>query len=145
MRIRLFQSMRDMDLAWKKLLDAARAKVNPRQVSAFVDVGGAAAAILTENGNIYTGICIDTACSLGMCAERNAAANMLTNGESGIAKIVCVGSNGKPMPPCGVCREFLLQLAPAHAELEFLISGGRVVKLGDLLPDWWGEKKETKE
>lgn len=36
---------------------------------------------------IYTGVCIDTACTLGMCAERNAIANMITNGEGKIVKL----------------------------------------------------------
>lgn len=55
---------------------------------------GVAAAILTDKGNIYTGVCIDTSCTLGMCAERNAIANMITNGESKIVKLVCIMGDG---------------------------------------------------
>ncbi|MDY3368015.1 MAG: cytidine deaminase [Zhenhengia yiwuensis] len=54
----------------------------------FIDAGGVAAALLTKGGNIYTGVCIDISCTLGMCAERNAIANMITNGESQIEKVV---------------------------------------------------------
>ena len=50
---------------------------------------------MTEQGNIYVGVCIDTACSLGMCAERNAIANMITNGERRIKKIAAVMPDGK--------------------------------------------------
>ena len=53
-----------------------------------------AAAILTAAGNVYTGVCIDTACTLGMCAERSAIANMITNGESRIVRLVCVMGDG---------------------------------------------------
>ena len=67
--------------------------LNPRTISPFIDAGGVAAAILTSSGNVYTGVCIDTACTLGMCAERNAIANMITNGESKIVKLVCVMSD----------------------------------------------------
>lgn len=129
-----------MDEVWDTLLTAAQEKLKPRKISPFIEVGGVAAALLTEAGNIYTGICIDATCSLGMCAERNAAANMLTNGESRISKIVCIDQDGKFLPPCGVCREFLLQLDAVHAELEFLFEGGRIVKLKELMPDWWGVK-----
>ena len=59
-------------------------------------------------------ICIDTACSLGMCAERNAIANMITNGENGICRLIAVDRNGKAIPPCGACREFMVQLMPDH-------------------------------
>ena len=62
-----------MDI-WEKLYEAARQVQNGRSVSPFIDAGGVAAAILTEAGNIYAGVCIDTASSLGMCAERSAMA-----------------------------------------------------------------------
>ena len=63
-----------MSEIWKTLYDAAKEKQNPRTLTPFVDAGGVSAAILTDKGNIYTGVCIDTCCSLGMCAERNAIA-----------------------------------------------------------------------
>lgn len=88
-----------------------------RRVSEFIEAGGVAAAIQTLRGNIYTGICIDSACSLGMCAERNAAAHMLTCGESAIAKIVCINWNRDFLPPCGAYREFLKELAPENGKL----------------------------
>ncbi len=131
-----------MTMAWTELTAAARAVLHPRRISEFVEVGGAAAAILTDRGNVYVGICIDTACSLGMCAERNAAARMLTDGESVIARMVCLNSEEVFLPPCGACREFLLELSPRNADLEVMLSPSRVVKLKELLPDWWGEKNQ---
>ena len=64
---------------WEKLYNAALKVQNGRQISPFIDAGGVAAAILTDKGNVYVGVCIDTASTLGMCAERNAIANMITN------------------------------------------------------------------
>ena len=69
-----------MDI-WEKLYNKAKSVQSERRISPFIDAGGVAAAILTKKGNIYVGVCIDTASTLGMCAERNAIANMITNGE----------------------------------------------------------------
>lgn len=125
---------------WNKLYEAARAVQNDRKISPFIDAGGVAAAILTKKGNIYVGVCIDTSCSLGMCAERNAIANMLTNGESQIDKVVAVMPNGKVGSPCGACRELMMQLDKDSGEIEILldIDTKETVKLKELVPDWWG-------
>jgi cytidine deaminase len=106
-----------------------------------MEIGSVGAAVLSNKGNIYTGICIDTACSMGMCAERNAIANMLTNGENMLTKVVAVMPDGSSGTPCGVCREFMLQLGAGAKDIEILLSLEplKVVKLGDQLPDWWGE------
>ena len=85
---------------WNKLYNAAKAVQNDRSISPFIDVGGVAAAILTKQGNIYVGVCIDTASTLGMCAERNAIANMITHGESKIKKVVAIMPDGKVGTPC---------------------------------------------
>ena len=132
-----------MDTIWSRLYEAAKAKLNPRVISPFVDAGGVAAAILTEDGNIYTGVCIDTSCSLGMCAERNAIANMITNGESRITKLVCVMSDGSVGSPCGACRELLMQLHKESGQMEILTDydSGATVTLGELCPDWWGKER----
>lgn len=128
---------------WETLIERAHAVQNPREISPFVEAGGVAAAILTESGNIYTGVCIDTACSLGMCAERNAVANMITNGEHCIKKLVCIMGSGQAGMPCGACRELLMQLAPENAEIEILADCGtmKTVRLKELVPDWWGKAR----
>lgn len=130
-----------MNEIWKQLYNAAKQKLNPKVISPFVESGGVAAAVLTEKGNIYTGVCIDTACTLGMCAERNAIANMITNGESKIIKLVCVMGDGTCGYPCGACREFFMQLGRDSANIEILIDldGLKTITLGELLPNWWGD------
>lgn len=45
-----------------------------------------ACALETVSGAVYTGICIDVPCSIGMCAEQAAIAEMLKNGETKIKK-----------------------------------------------------------
>ncbi len=128
---------------WNKLYNEAVRVQNNRTVSPFIDAGAVAAAILTKKGKIYVGVCIDTACTLGMCAERNAIANMITNGESQIDKVIAVMSDGKVGLPCGACREFMMQLDKDSGDIEILLDldTQKTVKLKDLLPDWWGTNK----
>ena len=127
---------------WQILYNKAKSVQNERKLSPLMEVGSVGAAILTDKGNIYTGICIDTACGMGMCAERNAIANMLTNGENIITKVVAVMPDGSSGTPCGVCREFMLQLGSESSNIEILLSLEplKTVKLGEQLPDWWGDK-----
>lgn len=131
--------MNDKEI-WTELYNKARSVINPRTVSPFIEAGGVGAAILTDEGNIYVGVCIDTACTLGMCAERNAIANMITNGENKIVKLVCVLTDGSVGSPCGACREYLMQLDKNSKNIEILIDyeNLKTIKLGDLVPDWWG-------
>ena len=129
--------------AWDSLIAAAKRVQNGREVSPFIEAGGVAAAILTEEGNIYVGVCIDTACTLGMCAERNAIANMITNGESKIKKLVALMPDGKVGMPCGACREFLMQLDRDSGDIEILedLETYETVRLRELVPDWWGYER----
>ena len=128
---------------WNKLYEEAVRVQNNRIISPFIEAGGVAAAILTKRGNIYVGVCIDTASTLGMCAERNAIANMITNGESQIEKVVAVMPDGKVGSPCGACREFMMQLSPDSGEIEILtdLTAKTSVKLKELMPDWWGKER----
>lgn len=136
-----------MDAIWQKLYDCANEKRNPHIISPFIEAGQVSAALLTDEGNIYTGVCIDTAGSLGMCAERNAIANMITNGESRVVKLLCIMPHEKLGLPCGACREFLMQLHPQSGAIEILTDKrtGQTVSLQELLPGWWGEERMNKQ
>ena len=125
---------------WEELYRAAAEVQRPRALSPLVEAGGVAAALRTKGGRIYVGVCIDTACGLGMCAERAAAASMITHGEHQIDKILALMPDGRVGPPCGACREFLMQLGPESGEMEILLDleGRKTVRLKELMPDWWG-------
>lgn len=125
---------------WDELYDAAKAVLNARRVSDYVTCGEVAAAILSRSGRIYTGICIDTCSTLGICAERNAIFNMLTNGEQEIDKVLCILPDGSNGAPCGACRELMVQLMPGrYKEIEIMLdySTGRTIRLGEITPEWW--------
>lgn len=125
---------------WDELYEKVNNVRNSREVSGMINAGGVGASIITENHNIYTGVCIDTASTLGMCAERNAIANMITNGENKIIKLVCVDSKGNVGSPCGACREYLMQLDKNSKNIEILKNEKtkEIVRLEELIPDWWG-------
>lgn len=128
---------------WDTLYNEARKVQNDRTVSPFIDAGGVAAALLSAGGNIYVGVCIDTASTLGMCAERSAISAMLTHGESKIEKVVAVMPDGNVGSPCGACREFMMQLDKDSGNIEILLDKDtkNTVFLRDLLPDWWGKSR----
>ena len=129
-----------MEKIWNDLHKAAVNVLKPRDVSHMIEAGGVAAAVESASGKIYTGVCVDTACTLGICAERNAIFNMITNGEDAIRRVIAVDRDGNAIPPCGACREFMTQLMPEdYREIEIMMDyeNNRVVTLGDLTPEWW--------
>ena len=130
-----------MDI-WEKLYQEARRVQGNRVISPFIEAGGVAAALLTKAGNIYVGVCIDTASTLGICAERNALFHMITCGENAVRRVLCVMPDGKTGAPCGACREFMVQLMEtdgAYKAVQIMLDydKNRVVTLGDLTPEWW--------
>ncbi len=87
-----------METIWTKLFEAAKAVQRPRDISERISAGGVAAAVESGSGKIYTGVCIDTSSSLGICAERNALFNMITNGEDEIRRVLAIMPDGKTGP-----------------------------------------------
>ena len=125
---------------WDRLYAAAAAVRCERRISEYVTCGEVSAAILSASGRIYTGVCIDTCSTLGVCAERNAIFNMITNGEQEIEKVIAILPNGSSGAPCGACRELMVQLMPGkYRGIEIMMDyrKERTVTLGDLTPEWW--------
>jgi cytidine deaminase len=119
----------------QELIAVAAGLARPFTPSPDCTSGSVASAIMTATGNVYTGVCIDTQCSLGFCAEAAAVAEMLKAHEAEIHMIVAVNSDGKVLPPCGRCRELLWQISPAN-RLAWIVLGVEYGKqLKDLLPD----------
>lgn len=98
-----------MEKIWHEMYLAAKAVQNGRKISDYIEAGGVAASVLSSSGKIYTGVCVDTCCTLGICAERNAVFNMLTNGEHEIKRVLAIMTDGKTAAPCGACRELMAQ------------------------------------
>ncbi len=120
-----------------ELYEKAKAVIKPRKLTEHADCGGVGAALLTDRGNIYTGVCIDTSSSMGFCAEHAAAAAMVTAGESKVIKMIAVLWDGEIIPPCGRCREFISQLHDDNMDTEVMVSEDEVVTINELLPYKW--------
>ena len=124
-------------MEFDELYQQAKTVINPRRLSQEAEAGGVGAALLTESGKVYRGVCIDTACSMGFCAEHATAAAMITAGENRVVKMIAVNWDGKILPPCGRCREFVNELHQDNFNAEVMVGEGKIVILGELLPyDW---------
>jgi cytidine deaminase len=128
----------DENKQWDEMYSRAKHVHNDRRISDTMEAGCVSAAIMTASGNIYVGVCIDMGSSLGMCAERNALANMITNGESEIRKVLAIMPDGSCGAPCGACREFMMQLGVDPKEIKIMLDYDtkRIVTLEELCPDW---------
>ena len=129
-----------VDQIWIDMYNAAKAVLGARTISDYVTAGEVSAAVRSKSGKIYVGVCIDTCSTLGICAERNAIFNMITNGESEIDRVLCIPPNEGKGAPCGACRELMVQLMPGrYKDIDIMIdyAKGQVMKLGELTPEWW--------
>ena len=129
-----------MEQSWEELFQAAKAVQKGRSISKYVEAGGVAAAIRAKSGRIYTGVCIDTCSTLGICAERNAIFHMITEGEQEIDQVLAIMPDGRTGAPCGACRELMVQLMPdSYQEIRIMldITKEEVITLGELTPAWW--------
>ena len=121
------------------IIKEAQSVTHPRQLSFDNDAGGVGSAILTDSGNVYRGVTIDTNSGMGFCAEHSAIAAMITAGESHIAKVVSVWHDDKEdkwyvLPPCGRCREMMKQIDERNLEANVVLGKNDVMKLKELLP-----------
>jgi len=123
--------------AKKRLIQEARRHLGEFTLSEkCLTAGSVAAALITNDGNIHTGICIDLACGIGFCAEHSAIAEMLKHRETRIQMIVAV-SEGGILPPCGRCRELMMQLNEENRQTKVVVAEDKVIALQKLLPHPW--------
>jgi cytidine deaminase len=118
----------------KELIDIAASLARPFTPSADCTSGTVAAALVTAESHIYTGVCMDTACSLGFCAEHAAIAEMLKSRESEVRMIVAVNEGGMVLPPCGRCRELLWQIDVRNQNTWVVLGDQEGGRLRELLP-----------
>ncbi len=68
------------------------------------------AAVLTSRGKIFTGCNVENASyGLTICAERIAIGKAVSEGGKDIKAIAVFASSGHPVPPCGACRQVILE------------------------------------
>lgn len=124
----------------KELIQKAKKVTKLVKLSDEVVVGEVGSALITDKGNVYAGVSINATCGVGFCAEHSAIANMITNGESRINKIVALDGDGKILPPCGRCREIIFQVNHRNTQTDVVLGKDKIQKIKDLLPERWQNK-----
>ena len=118
----------------RSLIELAAVLARPFAPSEDCRSGTVAAALLTGVGDVFSGVCVDTACSLGFCAEHAAVAEMLKARQSEVRMVAAVTSAGEVIPPCGRCRELLWQVDRRNAATWVVLGAEDGAVLADLLP-----------
>lgn len=71
-----------------------------------------AAAFVTSEGRIYSGVNVENASyGLTICAERNAIFSAATKGPVDIVTMVVYTPTKTPTPPCGACRQVIAEFS----------------------------------
>jgi len=97
------------------------------------------AALLTDTGRIITGCNVENASfGLSICAERAALFRAVAEGERRFTAIAICADGKEPTPPCGACRQVLVEFA---SDLDVILGGedgprGAVLRftLAELVP-----------
>ena len=141
-----------MDI-WEQLYAKAKEQYHPEAVSPFLYAHHVVCALESENGEIYTGFCIES-CSgvMDLCAERVAALNMYVNSGQTVIKRMIAFRDTPPYGegigmPCGACREFFMQLSLKNKDMEIMVDYEKreIVTLEELIPKWWGIERYNEE
>lgn len=143
-----------MDI-WETLYEAAKCEYHPQEVTPFVTAHHVVCALEAENGEIFTGFCIES-CSgvMNLCAERVAALQMYAgSSQTRVRRLIAFrdappsDAPGKNGMPCGACREFFLQLDKRNADMEIMVDYAerKTVLLKELIPNWWSRERYEAE
>ena len=93
------------------------------------------AAIEGDDGSVYTGCNVENASyGLTMCAERVAVGAAVSAGVRRFRRVVVVTDSEPPTPPCGACRQVLLEFAPDLQVMSVGPSSSRQWRMEELLP-----------
>jgi cytidine deaminase len=129
-----------MKKEYRDLVKAAqKAKLNAFSPFSKFRVG---TALLTDDGTIFTGCNIENSSyGLTICAERVAIFKAISSGASKFQAIAIVSDDLGFTPPCGACRQVLLELA---GDIDFVMMDSKnrykILKITSLLPFAFTEK-----
>ena len=94
------------------------------------------AALVAIDGSIHEACNVENAAfPAGTCAERAAISSAIAHGVRKFTKIVIASTADEPTPPCGMCRQALIEFAP-ELEVISVTKGGKEAhwRLTELLP-----------
>src|SRR4051812_27115068 len=94
------------------------------------------AALLATDGSIFEGCNVENASyPAGLCAERVAVGAAVAAGLPGFQAIAVATEGETPTPPCGICRQVLMEFAPNLVVLSITRDGAEARwTLSELLP-----------
>lgn len=94
------------------------------------------AAVQTASGRVFHGCNIENAAySMCLCAERAALAAAWSAGERELIALAVIADTDAPVAPCGMCRQFIVELAPAMTVILANLKGDRqLTSPRELLP-----------
>ncbi len=123
------------EIPWEQLFEAAR-KVRERAHAPYskFPVG---AAILYADGSVVTGCNVENSSyGLSVCAERGAIAAGVAQGRGRPVAVAIVVDTPTPCPPCGMCRQVMMEFAPRELPVRSRNLKGDEARysLGELLP-----------
>jgi cytidine deaminase len=123
------------EIPWEQLFEAAT-KVRERAHAPYsrFPVG---AAVLYADGSVVTGCNVENSSyGLSVCAERGAFAAAVAQGRSRPVAVAIVVDTPTPCPPCGMCRQVMLEFAPKELPVRSRNLKGDEARytLGELLP-----------
>src|SRR5262245_17529020 len=95
------------------------------------------ATLLAADGRFFTGCNVENASfGLTICAERAAVAKAVSEGARKFRRLASYVYADRPCPPCGACRQVLVEFGPGLTILASCATGEtREWKLADLLPE----------
>ncbi|MCC6774539.1 MAG: cytidine deaminase [Gemmatimonadaceae bacterium] len=94
------------------------------------------AALLADDGRVFSGCNVENSSDpAGICAERGAVASAVVSGARRFSALVVSTEADQPTPPCGVCRQVLVEFAPLLTVVSVTTSGlSARWTMGELLP-----------
>jgi cytidine deaminase len=94
------------------------------------------AALVAADGTVFSGCNVEnSAFPAGTCAERGALATAIVAGHRSFTRIVIATEAEAPTPPCGICRQALVEFAPSLDIVSITTAGAEAHwSLSDLLP-----------
>lgn len=93
-----------------------------------------ASVLETTEGEFFTGINIESSSyGLTICAERVALFKALSDGKRAFKRIYILADSKGPCPPCGACRQVLMDFAPNIEVVMYAKDGEKIVKAIDAL------------
>jgi cytidine deaminase len=124
------------ETSWNALRKQARhATLTSYAPYSHVSVGAAG---YTSDGRYVEGANVENASyGLTLCAECSLVSDLMRQGGGRLVAVSIVAGDGKPIAPCGRCRQLLFE----HGGAELLVDAGEdgpPRALGELLPDAFG-------